>query len=564
VDLHNNDPAVLSQAQATAALSQNQLLSQINTIGQANLQTIDSISLSVEHFANTITSQISYSANLIANGQTNHVPEIFVSAPNALIEANTIDPGISQSQAMVTLHDSDTGDSAHYLTVNWQKVVGSSTLYTHERQYGSVTLDTQSGLLQYPPDNTRADQLIGGEHVVDTFTISAQDLTGAISNKLINFNITGTNDAAVLSSATVDLTQSDLPLTASGQLTISDIDSAQAFVANTIKGQYGSLTIDPAGKWAYQANSAHPEFAQDQNYNQIFTVKAIDGTATSVAINITGTNDAAVLSSATVDLTQSDLPLTASGQLTISDIDSAQAFVANTIKGQYGSLTIDPAGKWAYQANSAHPEFAQDQNFNEIFTVKAIDGTATSVAINITGTNDAAVLSSATVDLTQSDLPLTASGQLTISDIDSAQAFVANTIKGQYGSLTIDPAGKWAYQANSAHPEFAQDQNYNEIFTVKAIDGTATSVAINITGTNDAAVLSSATVDLTQSDLPLTASGQLTISDIDSAQAFVANTIKGQYGSLTIDFKRTQPQPFQIKTATRSLRSKQSMAPPLA
>jgi VCBS repeat-containing protein len=363
------------------------------------------------------------------------------------------------------------------------------------------------------------------------FTVKAIDGTATS----VAINITGTNDAAVLSSATVDLTQSDLPLTASGQLTISDIDSAQAFVANTIKGQYGSLTIDPAGKWAYQANSAHPEFAQDQNYNEIFTVKAIDGTATSVAINITGTNDAAVLSSATVDLTQSDLPLTASGQLTISDIDSAQAFVANTIKGQYGSLTIDPAGKWAYQANSAHPEFAQDQNYNEIFTVKAIDGTATSVAINITGTNDAAVLSSATVDLTQSDLPLTASGQLTISDIDSAQAFVANTIKGQYGSLTIDPAGKWAYQANSAHPEFAQDQNYNEIFTVKAIDGTATSVAISITGTDDAAVLSSATVDLTQSDLPLTASGQLTISDIDSAQAFVANTIKGQYGSLTID-----------------------------
>ena len=95
----------------------------------------------------------------------------------------------------------------------------------------------------------------------------------------------------------------------------------------------------------------------------------------------------------------------------------------------------------------------------------AADGTLTSVTINILGTNDAAVLSAATANLTESNLALTTSGTLTISDVDSPASFVAQAATvGTYGTFSIDAAGAWSYTASSAHDEFVAGTTYTDTF----------------------------------------------------------------------------------------------------
>ncbi|UUZ55170.1 VCBS domain-containing protein [Massilia sp. H-1] len=94
-----------------------------------------------------------------------------------------------------------------------------------------------------------------------------------------------------------------------------------------------------------------------------------------------------------------------------------------------------------------------------------------------------------------------------------------------YGSIAIDANGAWNYTASSAHPEFVAGTNYSDVFTVTSADGTTSTITVNILGTNDAAVISTATVNLTETDSVLTASGNLTITDADSAATFVAGTI---------------------------------------
>ncbi|TGU84972.1 hypothetical protein EN794_054165, partial [Mesorhizobium sp. M00.F.Ca.ET.151.01.1.1] len=71
---------------------------------------------------------------------------------------------------------------------------------------------------------------------------------------------------------------------------------------------------------------------------------------------------------------------------------------------------------------------------------------------------------------------------------------------GTYGSFSIDADGNWSYTASSAHDEFVAGQHYTETFNVVSADGTPTTVHIDILGTNDAAVLSSASVNLTEAD----------------------------------------------------------------
>ena len=80
-------------------------------------------------------------------------------------------------------------------------------------------------------------------------------------------------------------------------------------------------------------------------------------------------------------------------------------------------------------------------------------------------------------------------------------AFNAQTdTSGAYGTFSIDTGGAWTYTASSAHDEFVGGTTYTDTFSVTSADGTSTSVTINITGTNDPAILSADTRDLTETN----------------------------------------------------------------
>src|SRR5207249_5032973 len=133
----------------------------------------------------------------------------------------------------------------------------------------------------------------------------------------------------------------------SGTLTISDVDGPAAFVAQAgTLGSYGTFAIDAAGAWSYSASSAHDEFAAGTTYTDTFSVSSADGTTTSVTIKIAGTNDAAVLSADTKDLTETDPPaaISTSSPPSASDVDSPATFHPQTnAAGSYGHFSIDAA-----------------------------------------------------------------------------------------------------------------------------------------------------------------------------------------------------------------------------
>jgi VCBS repeat-containing protein len=278
----------------------------------------------------------------------------------------------------------------------------------------------------------------------------------------------------------------------------------------------------------------------DQVYNENFTVKAADGTTSSITVAITGTNDAAVLSTGTATLTEGDTGLSASGQLSISDVDSAATFQPATLTGSYGSLSIGEDGKWTYTAG-ANNQMVGDQVYNENFTVKAADGTTSSITVAITGTNDAAVLSTGTSTLNETNAPLNASGKLSISDVDSSQTFIAETGKaGLYGTFNVDAGGNWSYAANSANNQLNTNDKLTDTFVVSSADGTLTSVTVNIVGTNDAAIITgSSSARLYETNAIQSTGGQLYASDLDNAaNSFIAQdglTGTNGFGKFSID-----------------------------
>ncbi|NHQ60634.1 adhesin, partial [Chlorobium sp. BLA1] len=336
--------------------------------------------------------------------------------------------------------------------------------------------------------------------------------------------------------STANLTETDVVLTATGTLIVTDPDSPETFVArNAVAGSngYGTFSIDTNGLWNYSTNGAHNEFAAGQSYTDSFTVSSADGTTKVVTVTMTGTNDAAVISgTSAVSVTETNAAITATGTLSATDVDgTANLFTAQSgVSGNnnYGTFSIGTNGVWTYTANSAHNEFVGGQTYTDSITVTAADGTPKVVTVTMTGTNDAAVISgTSAVSVTETDAALSATGTLSATDVDgTANLFTAQSgVSGNnnYGTFSIGTNGVWTYTANSAHNEFVGGQTYTDSITVTAADGTPKVVTVTMTGTNDAAVISgTSSASVSETNAAITATGTLSATDVDSSSAFVA------------------------------------------
>ncbi|WP_169047474.1 beta strand repeat-containing protein [Aeromonas salmonicida] len=399
-------------------------------------------------------------------------------------------------------------------------------------QYGEFTL-AANGVWSFTA-NSAFNELNVGDQLSESFAVTSVDGTPSS----VTVTITGSNDAAVVSSANVTLTETDAPLVTGGTLTATDVDNPDnTFTPITVVGQYGEFTLAANGVWSFTANSAFNELNVGDQLSESFAVTSVDGTPSSVTVTITGSNDAAVVSSANVTLTETDAPLVTGGTLTATDVDNPDnTFTPITVVGQYGEFTLAANGVWSFTANSAFNELNVGDQLSESFAVTSVDGTPSSVTVTITGSNDAAVVSSANVTLTETDAPLVTGGTLTATDVDNPDnTFTPITVLGQYGEFTLAANGVWSFTANSAFNELNVGDQLSESFAVTSVDGTPSSVTVTITGSNDAAVVSSANVTLTETDAPLVTGGTLTATDVDNPDnTFTPITVLGQYGEFTL------------------------------
>ncbi|MBL0075271.1 MAG: hypothetical protein IPP41_04795 [Rhodocyclaceae bacterium] len=414
------------------------------------------------------------------------------------------------------------------------------TAVAGSNSYGTFSMST-AGVWTYTA-NSAHDEFMAGSTYTDSVSVTSAD--GTVSS--ITVNILGTNDAAVITPAVDNLTESNVALTTGGTMVISDVDSATTFTALTAvagSNSYGTFSMSTAGVWTYTANSAHDEFMAGSTYTDSVSVTSADGTVSSITVNILGTNDAAVITPAVDNLTESNVALTTGGTMVISDVDSATTFTALTAvagSNSYGTFSMSTAGVWTYTANSAHDEFMAGSTYTDSVSVTSADGTVSSITVNILGTNDAAVITPAVDNLTESNVALTTGGTMVISDVDSASTFTALTAvagSNSYGTFSMSTAGVWTYTANSAHDEFMAGSTYTDSVSVTSADGTVSSITVNILGTNDAAVITPAVDNLTESNVALTTGGTMVISDVDSASTFTALTAvagSNSYGTFSM------------------------------
>ncbi|WP_445262667.1 VCBS domain-containing protein [Pseudomonas sp. EL_65y_Pfl2_R96] len=465
-------------------------------------------------------------------------------------------------------------DIDHAATASWS-INGSAT-----GSYGSIAVDS-TGQWTYTLANgtdgvaSAVQSLKAGESHDEVFSVQVSDGLGGVDTQLVTVTVTGSNDAPVLSFVSgndVGAVQEDTSLSVSGQFSSTDIDhdaTATWSIAGSNTGSYGSIAVDSSGQWTYTlANgtdgvaSAVQSLKAGESHDEVFSVQVSDGLGGVdthlVTITVTGSNDAPVLSFATgndVGAVQEDSTLSVSSQFSSADIDhdaTASWSINGSATGSYGSIAVDSGGQWTYTlANgsdgiaSAVQSLKAGESHDEVFSVQVSDGLGGVdthlVTITVTGSNDAPVLSFATgndAGNVQEDTSLSISGQFNSTDIDhdaTASWSINGSPTGTYGSITVDSSGQWTYTlANgsdgiaSAVQSLKAGESHDEVFSVQVSDGLGgvdtQLVTVTVTGSNDAAVLSSASVTLTETNAPLTTGGSLTVSDIDSPESFQAQS----------------------------------------
>src|SRR5882724_11381523 len=351
-------------------------------------------------------------------------------------------------------------------------------------------------------------------------------------------------DNATLSSGTVSITGGF----ASGEdvLSFTNVPATMGNIAGAYNAGTGVMTLTSAGgtatlaQWQVALRAVQYSNSSDNPSTSARTVSYVvnDGTANSntltSTVNVAAVNDAPVLATgATLNYTENGAATAINTALTVADLDNATlssgtvsitggfasgedvlsftnvpATMGN-IAGAYnagtGVMTLTSAGgtatlaQWQVALRAVQYSNSSDNPATSArmvsFTVNDGSANSNTVAstVNVTAVNDAAVLGSATVALAESNAALTTGGTLTITDVDSAQTFVAQTnVAGTNGTFSIAANGAWTYTANSAFNNLNVGQSVSDTFTVASADGTTSTVQVTINGTNDAAVLSSA------------------------------------------------------------------------
>lgn len=109
---------------------------------------------------------------------------------------------------------------------------------------------------------------------------------------MLNVHITGRNDSTFIYGVDSGNVQAGVHPQTSGALHASDDDAGQSgFQAGTVKGSFGSLSIDAQGHWTYQVDG-HDGFVQhllpSSHINEQLTVHSVDGTAHDIEIEVSG------------------------------------------------------------------------------------------------------------------------------------------------------------------------------------------------------------------------------------------------------------------------------------
>ena len=392
-----------------------------------------------------------------------------------------------------------------------------------ETNYGTLTLDTQTGKFTFDISGSEADKLAQGEELNFNFRTTVDDGNGGTAEHMLAVKIKGTNDRPTLD--LVEPTHGDNVTVVTddktGEVKFDITEKADVANDTTVSGTLKSDDDDRGANLHYGVALGKQDVESEAGRNLAFG-SGSDGKP--------GMGE--------------PLHQTSDGKI--------------EIEGTYGTLTIDPASNtYTYKTNENADKLGLNtdgtpQTGTDEFTIYVRDEhgawTAKPISVTVTGSNDTPIITAdaehwvkeagvvdtstdhgSTTDtaktpdpsddsreLTDADNSLSRneiSGQVHVKDTDTTDTLTLDigakegsgttligdpktdangniTLETEFGSIILHKDGTYTYTIDEGKTEsLAQGQTEKEIFTITVSDGhggtASVDITINIVGTND-------------------------------------------------------------------------------
>ncbi|WP_152224591.1 VCBS domain-containing protein [Pseudomonas sp. SCB32] len=371
----------------------------------------------------------------------------------------------------------DASDTAAYTIDGSGVATGSFDVNGHTYQqklvgsFGTLYLDT-SGAYEYVPNDGAIEALEASTS--ENFTLKVTDGSGATDTKTLTINLTGAEDAPVVTAVVAGYTDTAADDTfndATGTLSVSSRDGDTSFTfalaGSSTTGQldydlqdtsssFGTLYLNStSGAYKFVANDAAIEALESgNNPSAVYHVTAAADGATSasqtITINLTGAEDAPVVTAVVAGYTDTAADDTfddTTGTLSVSSRDGDTSFTfalaGSSTTGQldydlqdtsssFGTLYLNSTtGAYKFVANDAAIEALESgNNPSAVYHVTAAADGATSasqtITINLTGAEDAPVVTAVVAGYTDTAADDTfddTTGTLSVSSRDGDTSF---------------------------------------------------------------------------------------------------------------------------------------------
>ncbi len=434
---------------------------------------------------------------------TNDAPTISGTSAGSVIEAGNLDDGsVVSGQATatgtLTATDVDNGSST-----TWSLANGTGA-------FGTLAL-TAAGVWTYTLNNSAAatQALTEGQTGKETFTATVTDNNGATVTQIITIDVTGTNDAPIVSAPLLASGTEDGANVVVNLLTgASDVDTGAVLSIANVSALPAGVTLNGSTLTVNPADASFQSLAAGASKDIVVTYNVVDDKGAVVAqtatITITGTNDAPTVSGAIVATAAEDSTSFNVNLLTnASDVDSGAVLSVTDVSTlpagvtrSGNTLTVNPA-----DASFQSLNVGESQVLTITYNVTDDNGAtvAQTATITITGTNDAPTVSSAivataaedsasfNVDLLAGASDVDHGAVLNVTDVGTLPAGVTRT----GNTLSVNPADA-SFQSLNVGESKVLTITYNVIDDNGA--KVAQTATITITGTNDAPTVSGAVV----------------------------------------------------------------------
>ncbi|MCG9786869.1 VCBS domain-containing protein [Vibrio mediterranei] len=396
------------------------------------------------------------------------------------------------------------GQLVHGQLIATDKNTNETISFATNTQVDGLTLNPD-GTYTFDPTDTVYQSLKEGEIKELTVPVTVTDSVGLTSHANFVIQVTGTNDIPSVKGQVSGHIQEDINVDSSGLLTVAgqvhvhDIDHGESHtLAEVIKGQFGTLTIDDQGHWRYQVDNslnAIQQLTSKQQITETISIHTADHTSQNIQVVIGGSDDNAVISGIDSGAVVEDLhvkngSIKTQGDLTIVDTDLGEAhFVSQVLVGQFGSLNIDANGHWSYEANNlqaAIQQLGKGDELHETFTVASVDGTTHEIKIEIDGVNDLPVMAGQSQSVKEDGAVF--HGQIVATDVD--HDLLTYSISNPIDGLSFSPDGSYAFDpSHASYQHLAVGDTYTVKTTVIVTDTAGgqdhKELSFVIEGTND-------------------------------------------------------------------------------